>query len=62
VGYQAVQPASLFVTGDTDAAPQSASFHISNRLEVKKLHNLSVLGRILDFLNKIGLWKPVQRM
>jgi hypothetical protein len=31
VGYQAVQPASGFVTWDTDAAPQSASFHIRDR-------------------------------
>ena len=31
MGYQAVRPASGFVTGDTDAAPQSASFHIRDR-------------------------------
>ena len=31
VGLQAVHPASAFVTGDTDAAPQPASFHIRDR-------------------------------
>ena len=31
MGLQAVGPASVFVTGDTDAAPQSASFYIRNR-------------------------------
>jgi len=30
-GFAAVCPASRFVTWDTDAAPQSASFHIRDR-------------------------------
>lgn len=31
MGIQAIQPASAFVTVDTDVAPQSASFHIRDR-------------------------------
>jgi len=31
VGLQAYHPAASFVTGDTDAAPQSATFHTANR-------------------------------
>jgi hypothetical protein len=30
-GFAAFRPASWFVSGDTDAAPQSASFHIRDR-------------------------------
>ncbi len=30
-GFAAVRPASGFVSGDTDAAPKSASFHIRDR-------------------------------
>jgi hypothetical protein len=30
-GFAAFRPASGFGTGDTDAAPQSASFHIRDR-------------------------------
>ncbi len=31
VGFQAFRPASWLVTGDTDAAPQSVTFHTRDR-------------------------------
>ncbi len=61
MGLQAYRPAARFVTGDTDTAPQSATFHTANRCsqlyedttnDYKQEDNLNWFNKIKELTSK----------
>ena len=57
VGFRAFRPASSFVSWDTDASPQSGTFHTRDRQPVQKLfiivnnHDSSKASKKAGFIN-----------